>query len=60
MWTRGYWVTDGLGFFELLQLAEELGRELSMAVQDGQHRGPGAAGSLRISASAAPRRVVRR
>ena len=34
-------MTDGLGFFELLQLAEELGSELSMAVQDGQHSGPG-------------------
>jgi alpha-N-arabinofuranosidase len=34
-------VTDGLGFFELLRLAEELGSELMMAVQDGQHAGLG-------------------
>ena len=37
----GYWVTDGLGFFELLMLAEALDSELLMAVQDGQHSGPG-------------------
>jgi alpha-L-arabinofuranosidase len=37
----GYWVTDGLGFFELMLLAEEVGTELQMAVQDAQHEGPG-------------------
>lgn len=34
-------MTDGLGFYELLRLGEELGSEIAMAVQDGQHSGPG-------------------
>jgi alpha-N-arabinofuranosidase len=37
----GVQVTDGLGFYELLRLGEELGSELAMAVQDGQHSGAG-------------------
>ena len=37
----GYWVTDGLGFFELLRFAEVMESKIMMAVQDGQHDGPG-------------------
>ena len=30
-----------MGFYELLRLGEELGSGIAMAVQDGQHSGPG-------------------
>lgn len=41
----GYWSTDGLGLFENMLLAEELGAEPVWVVNNGGRRGLGAAGA---------------
>ena len=37
----GYWVTDGLGVFELLRLSELLGTESQISIYTGYSMGPG-------------------